>query len=163
MSELNPDIIKLATMANDPHDNLRMLEMMQESGISDRRHVHGRYRHAVADFIAGKFGAPFTYATFHHERTLAPGQLSFKQMTEIYNYERIGPNTTVYGVIADPVGHSLSPHVHNAAFALGIDAVYVPFRVPADGTGAVHGRRAGEAGDQGTERDDSPQGTDHRA
>ncbi len=23
--------------------------------------------------LAGKFGAPFTYATFHHERTLAPG------------------------------------------------------------------------------------------
>jgi 3-dehydroquinate dehydratase/shikimate dehydrogenase len=83
--------------------------------------------------LAPKFGSPFTYATFHHERTLAPGQLSYKQMTEIYRYESIGPDTAVYGVIADPIGHSLSPHIHNAAFGeKGIDAVYCPFRVPAD-------------------------------
>ena len=46
------------------------------------------------------------------------------------------PTPTVYGVIADPVGHSLSPQVHNAAFGeAGIDAVYVPFRVPVDTLG----------------------------
>ena len=33
IAQLDPDIIKLATMANDPHDNLRMLETMQESEI----------------------------------------------------------------------------------------------------------------------------------
>ncbi len=36
------------------------------------------------------------------------------------------------GVIGDPVDHSLSPALHNAAFeALGIDWVYVAFPVPA--------------------------------
>ena len=36
-------------------------------------------------------------------------------------------------MVADPVAHSLSPQIHNAAFAaVGIDAVYVPFRVPFD-------------------------------
>jgi 3-dehydroquinate dehydratase/shikimate dehydrogenase len=54
-------------------------------------------------------------------------------MRETFRYESIRPDTVVYGVIADPVGHSLSPHVHNAAFdAKGINAVYCPFRVPAD-------------------------------
>ncbi len=39
----------------------------------------------------------------------------------------------MYGVIGDPIGHSLSPHIHNAALAAaGINAVYVPFRVPPD-------------------------------
>ena len=33
MSELDPDIVKIATMANDPHDTLRMLEVMQESEV----------------------------------------------------------------------------------------------------------------------------------
>ncbi len=40
--------------------------------------------------------------------------------------------TSVYGVIGDPVRHSLSPTLHNAAFAAsGIDAVYVAFAVAA--------------------------------
>ena len=40
--------------------------------------------------------------------------------------------TSVYGVIGDPVRHSLSPTLHNAAFAAtGIDAVYVAFAVSA--------------------------------
>ncbi len=135
MAGLDPDVIKIATMANTPHDNVRVLEMMQESEIPTVGMCMGDIG-TPSRILAGKFGAPFTYATFHHERTLAPGQLSFRQMTEIYNYERIGHNTMVYGVIADPIGHSLSPHVHNAAFeARGIDAVYVPFRVPADSLG----------------------------
>ena len=38
--------------------------------------------------------------------------------------------TRVCGIIGDPVEHSLSPVMHNAAFReLGIDSVYVPFRV----------------------------------
>lgn len=46
-------------------------------------------------------------------------------------------STRVAGVIGDPVAHSLSPVLHNAAFAaLGIDWVYVAFRV-APGQGAV--------------------------
>jgi 3-dehydroquinate dehydratase/shikimate dehydrogenase len=86
--------------------------------------------------LAARFGAPFTFATFHHERTLAPGQLSYQQMTEIYHYDRIDSQTTVYGVIGDPIGHSLSPIVHNAAFRrMDINAVYVPFRVPREHLG----------------------------
>ena len=51
--------------------------------------------------LAGKFGAPFTYATLHHERKLAPGQISYKMMRDIYRYESINADTEVYAVIAD--------------------------------------------------------------
>jgi len=38
-------------------------------------------------------------------------------------------STRVIGIFGDPVDHSLSPRMHNAAFrALGLDYVYVPFR-----------------------------------
>ena len=37
--------------------------------------------------------------------------------------------TRVVGIFGDPVDHSLSPRMHNAAFrALGLDYAYVPFR-----------------------------------
>ncbi len=40
--------------------------------------------------------------------------------------------TRVVGIIGDPVDHSLSPRMHNAAFAsLGLDYIYVPFRTSA--------------------------------
>jgi shikimate dehydrogenase len=53
-------------------------------------------------------------------------------------------HTAVVGVIGDPVDHSLSPAIHNAAFtALGLDWVFVAFPVPAGGArDAVDGVRA---------------------
>ncbi len=45
---------------------------------------------------------------------------------------RLSAATSVVGVIGDPVAHSLSPALHNAAFAqLGLDWISVAFRVPA--------------------------------
>lgn len=41
--------------------------------------------------------------------------------------------TRVVGILGDPVDHSLSPRMHNAAYAaLGLDFVYVPFRATPD-------------------------------
>ncbi len=130
LAALDADIVKIATMANHPRDNLRMLKLMREATVPTIGLCMGEIG-TPSRILAGKFGAPFTYATFSHERALAPGQLSYKQMTQIYRYEEINAETDVYGVIADPVGHSLSPLVHNAALRLrGLNAVYVPFRVP---------------------------------
>ncbi len=81
--------------------------------------------------LGAKFGAPFTYAAFNKERGIAPGLLSLAELKRIYHYDQINLDTKVFGVLGDPVGHSLSPLVHNMAFRhLGINAVYVPFRVP---------------------------------
>lgn len=52
--------------------------------------------------------------------------------------------TRVVGVIGDPIAHSLSPPMHNAAFKEeGLDWVYVPFHVRAESlAAAVEGLRA---------------------
>ncbi len=130
LSALDPDIIKICTMANHPHDNLRMLQLSRQSKVPTIGVCMGDIG-TPTRILCGRFGAPLTFATFHHERAMAPGQLSYQQMTEIYHYDQINAETEVYGVVADPVGHSLSPQVHNAAFAhLKLNKVYVPFRVP---------------------------------
>lgn len=126
----DPDIVKIATTANHPRDNLRVLQLIEESEIPTVAICMGEMG-IPSRLLAGKYGAPFTYATLHKDRALAPGQLTFQELREIYHYDQINPNTDVYGVIADPVGHSLSPVVHNAAFhQLNIDSVYLPFRIP---------------------------------
>ncbi len=132
LAALDADIVKIATMAQQPHDNVRMLEMVRGAEKPTVGMCMGDIG-TPSRILCAKFGSPFTYATFHHERALAPGQLSFEQMMEIYRYPHISAETEVYGVVADPVAHSLSPHIHNAAFAAeGLNAVYVPFRVPVD-------------------------------
>jgi shikimate dehydrogenase len=52
--------------------------------------------------------------------------------------------TTICGVIGDPIEHTLSPAMHNAAFkALALDWIYVPFRVvKADLSRALYGVRS---------------------
>ncbi len=134
MARLDPDVIKIATMAHRPRDCMRMLRM-----VRDKSQVAPTIGLCMGEIgiptrvLAGKFGAPFTYATFHHERALAPGQLSYDQMVNIYHYDQINKDTEIYGVIADPIAHSLSPLIHNVAYReLGLNKVYVPFRVPSE-------------------------------
>ncbi|HTQ39069.1 MAG TPA: type I 3-dehydroquinate dehydratase [Pirellulales bacterium] len=132
LAALDPDIIKITTMANSPHDNLRMMQLVQSVKVPTVGMCMGDLG-TPSRILCGRFGAPFTYASFHHERLLAPGQLSFEEMNSVYHYDKIDAQTTVLGVIADPIGHSLSPLVHNTALRqAGINAVYVPFRVPAE-------------------------------
>jgi 3-dehydroquinate dehydratase/shikimate dehydrogenase len=134
MSKLDPDIVKIAAMAHRPHDCIRMLTMVKEK--SKKVPTIGLCMGEIGiptRILGAKYGAPFTYATFHHERALAPGQLSFDQMSKIYHYDSINAETNVYGVIADPIAHSLSPLIHNVAFRdAKLNAVYVPFRVPSE-------------------------------
>ena len=132
LASMDADIVKIAAMANHPTDNLRMLQMVHASRLPTVGICMGDIG-APTRILGGRCGAPFTYATFNDDRVLAPGQIGWRQMREMYRYDSITAATRIYGVVADPVGHSLSPVVHNAALAAaGIDAVYVPFRVPAE-------------------------------
>ena len=80
----------------------------------------------VTRVLAGKFGAFLTFATLPDGAKSAPGQVSLADMIGLYRFPEIGPATEVYGVIGWPVGHSMSPAIHNAGFAeLGLDKVYV--------------------------------------
>ncbi|MBN1309471.1 MAG: shikimate dehydrogenase [Chitinispirillaceae bacterium] len=58
------------------------------------------------------------------------------------NRLNISTSTQLLGIIGNPVGHSMSPAIHNRAFAeLGLDFVYLAFRVE-DVGGAIRGLRA---------------------
>ncbi len=73
--------------------------------------------------LAGRYGSRWTYAG----DGVAPGQMPAPRMVEELGFRRVGPATRIFGVVSTGAMHSLSPTMHNAAFAAaGIDAVYVP-------------------------------------
>lgn len=129
MAALDADVVKLATMAHSQQDNLRMLRLVKSAKIPTVGLCMGEVG-MPSRVLCLKFGSPFSFAAFHADRSLAPGQLSFKDMLELYRANQINADTEVYGVVADPVAHSMSPRIHNTGFArLGLNKVYVPFRV----------------------------------
>lgn len=124
------DVIKVAVTAHQPADNIRMLELVQKATKPTVAFCMGDLG-LPSRVLSGQAGSPFTYAAFNKERGIAPGLPSFDELRKVYRYESIDDKTAVYGVIGDPVAHSLSPLIHNRAFKhLGINAVYLPFRVP---------------------------------
>jgi 3-dehydroquinate dehydratase/shikimate dehydrogenase len=132
LAAADADVVKLATIARSPSDNVRMLELVAESEIPTAGFCMGETG-LPTRVLARKYGAPFTYAAPDEASAVAPGQLSFAAMRDLYRYDGINRDTQLYGVIADPVGHSLSPLIHNTAFReLGLNSVYLPFRVSAE-------------------------------
>jgi len=129
LTKLDADIVKLVTMATTPSDAVRMLRLVRGAKTPTIGFCMGELG-LLSRILCGKYGAPFTYASFSSERELAPGQISFDEMRNVYHYDRINRETDVYGVLGDPIAHSLSPLIHNAAFrSENINAVYLPFRV----------------------------------
>jgi len=130
MCQLDADVVKVVTMANSPVDNVRVLNLIQGAKIPTVAFCMGEYG-TISRVLCGKFGAPFTYCTFSKERVMAPGQLAFDEMKKLYRYDEINQQTAIFGVLGDPIGHSWSPLIYNAAFKrMGLNAVYLPLRVP---------------------------------
>jgi 3-dehydroquinate dehydratase / shikimate dehydrogenase len=130
MCRQDADIVKIAVRAQHPNDNLRVLKLLRSPAKPTVAFCVGDMG-MPSRILGAKLGTPFTYAAFNKERGIAPGLPSYQELKQVYHYPRINADTLVYGVLGDPVGHSLSPLIHNEAFAsLGLNAVYLPFRVP---------------------------------
>lgn len=83
--------------------------------------------------LAKKLGAFLTFASLDENSATAAGQIPVGQMKQLYRWDRLDNETEVFGLIGNPVSHSLSPALFNAAFeAEAINAVYLPFRVEGD-------------------------------
>jgi 3-dehydroquinate dehydratase/shikimate dehydrogenase len=77
-------------------------------------------------------GAFMTYASIETGSETAPGQISAEDLRSIYRVKEISRETDVYGIIAGDTSYSMSPHIHNPAFAsTGADAVFIPLQVAA--------------------------------
>src|SRR4051812_45078111 len=131
MKGMNPDIIKIATLARSVADASRMLKLVAKAQVPTVGIAMGPLG-TFTRILGKKFGTPLTYAGFNPERIFAPGMLQFHDLMKDYHYDKVDANSEIYAVIGDPIGHSLSPAVHNNAFReLGLNRVYVPIQIPA--------------------------------
>ncbi|XP_011627391.1 bifunctional 3-dehydroquinate dehydratase/shikimate dehydrogenase, chloroplastic isoform X2 [Amborella trichopoda] len=122
----------------DDHTRLDVLRLAMEMGadyidVELQVPIIGlvmRERGWISRILCPKFGGYLTFGTLEAGKESAPGQLTMKELLNVYNIRQIGRDTKVYGIIGNPVGHSKGPILHNEAFtSVGLNAVYVPFLV----------------------------------
>jgi 3-dehydroquinate dehydratase/shikimate dehydrogenase len=130
MHECDADVIKIACMPKQIEDVARVLDLLRFTKKPAMAFCMGDMG-VASRLVQGALGAPFTYAALNPERLPAPGMMTVGQLQNIYGVRRLNKETKIYGVVGDPIGHSLSPIVHNIGFRkLGINSLYLPFRVP---------------------------------
>ena len=122
-------VSKVAFAAAGPEDALRAFDVIRASDKPALALAMGEAG-IISRLLAKKFGAFGTFAALAHGAESAPGQPTVEELKSLYRWDAIGPATQVFGVIGCPVGHSMSPAIHNAAFAAAdMDGVYVPLLI----------------------------------
>ena len=125
-------ILKIAVNATDTVDCLSIFRLLARAENEGRELIALAMGDAgLATRILGPSrGAFLTYGALEEDSGTAPGQITAEQMRSLYRIDKIDRQTRVHGLVGSPVMHSISPHVHNAAFeAEGLNAVYMPFEV----------------------------------
>lgn len=120
------DAIKMAAMCRTIGDSVRLLKVLRHS----RRLVvipMGEIG-LPARLLALREGSALAYAPVAAET--APGQVHLRDFKELYRAHKLTHKTRVFGVIGNPIGHSMSPLLHNTGYiAAKKDAVFLPFLV----------------------------------
>jgi len=122
------DFYKVVGSARSLYDNVTMMRFLEKH----------RDDHALVGLCMGeqgiisrvlgvRAGSRFTLAAVTAGEKTAPGQMTAKELRSIYRIEQVDPATKVYGVVGDPVSHSLSPAIMNAALRReNVNGVFLP-------------------------------------
>lgn len=132
MARTGARVLKIAAQAVDVTDCAAVLALVESARRDGLEMIAVSMGEAgvLTRVLAPAFGAALTYGSLERGRETAPGQLGARELRELYRIHSLDRKTAVTGLVGSPVSHSLSPHMHNAAFgARGLNAVYIPFEV----------------------------------
>lgn len=123
------DIVKVATTALDITDSASIFQVLVRSQVPMIGLVMGE-KGLISRILSAKYGSYLTFGTLEAGVVSAPGQPTVTDLLELYNFRQIGADTKVHGVIGNPIGHSKSPHLYNAAFkSNNFNGIYLPLLV----------------------------------
>jgi 3-dehydroquinate dehydratase/shikimate dehydrogenase len=130
ITRIPADSYKLVTTARKPSDNARILAASKTTARQRMIVLAMGELGFPTRVLSPVFGGVYTYAAPMLVQGTAAGQVSARSLRHVYHVDKLERTSKIYGVIADPVRHSISPAVHNRAFqSRRIDAVYLPFLV----------------------------------
>lgn len=132
MAATNARVLKIAIQAGDAIDCLPVFHLLERAVADNRDTIAIAMGQAgLATRILGPSrGAFLTYGSLDGESATAPGQLTARELREVYRIDRIDRGTAITGLMGKPVGHSISPMIQNRAFEFAdVNAVYLPFEV----------------------------------
>ena len=126
------EVVKLAVKTDDITDTIAVWKLLERAKAEKKQII------PIAMGEAGKWtrilglahGAFMTYAALDAGRETAPGQVSAKDLIEVYRVKELNEETEVYGILGSNTSVSMSPYIHNAAFEFhNLNAVFVPLQV----------------------------------
>jgi 3-dehydroquinate dehydratase / shikimate dehydrogenase len=121
------DYYKVATTATTLSDNVTMIQFLGRE--ADKQSMIGMCmgeQGIISRVLGVRAGSVFTFASVSAGEETAPGQVTAQELRSVYRIDSVDAATRVYGVAGDPVAHSLSPAIMNAAFRReNVNAVYL--------------------------------------
>jgi 3-dehydroquinate dehydratase/shikimate dehydrogenase len=122
------DFYKIVSTATMLSDNLTMIKFLGRQG--DRHSLVSMCmgeQGIISRVLGVRAGSVFTFGAAAAGEGTAPGQVTAQELRGVYRIEQLDAATRVYGVVGDPIAHSLSPPLMNAAFRReNVNAVYLP-------------------------------------
>src|SRR5262249_28957716 len=129
-SSVGARMYKLVPMGEQAGDEIAALSFLKALNAAGRRDVIA-YTTGKGSFwrrfVGLYLGMAMIFGTLGRQQ-VAPGEPTVVQLIEDYHLPKLMPLKEIYGIVGDPVQHSLSPRLHNAAYrALGYPAMFLPF------------------------------------
>jgi 3-dehydroquinate dehydratase/shikimate dehydrogenase len=126
------DVIKIAVRADDIADAIPLWRLLARAKAENKKIIPvamgdgGRWTR----ILGLAHDAFMTYAAPGAGRETAPGQISARDLIEVYRVKELNEKTEIYGIVGGNTSYSMSPYIHNAAFKFhNLNAVFIPLQV----------------------------------
>jgi 3-dehydroquinate dehydratase/shikimate dehydrogenase len=127
MVAISADYYKIVSTATTLYDNVTMMKFLEKR--SDKHSLIGLCmgeQGIISRVLGVRAGSVFTFASVSPDEKTAPGQVTAQDLRNTYRIDQVDAATRVYGVAGDPVEHSLSPTIMNAALRReNVNGVYL--------------------------------------